>query len=214
MSDLAISGNVSIPNFGSVTDVGGASTDALTPVQSGTNTGNGGQTAPITDGFDQPAKDYSTLGGGASGVQFAQAQTNQAQKGSRLGTTPDWSVPGTTNPTDNTIVCDGKGGVAVQLDSARDPQVAACTDKCTTQHENIHLGEAVASTPNVCQGQPQGAEVAVRNSLLNGTECRAHTAEIDCLKNELPTASAACQPIIQNAITTLEPFRARYCGRP
>jgi hypothetical protein len=218
MADMTISGGGALPLTAGCSSIDGPQVAESAPPAEPARP----RPARLTsDGFDQPARDYSTLRGAAPSP--VQAQSNTSTKGNRLptqapasnaptGGRTGWGV-GAPDPTINTIVCDGKGSIATQV-LPISPTADGCIRKCIEAHESSHKDDAKAATPNVCQGQPAGLTVGVFGGqpAVNATEIKAYTAQIDCLKNELPTASPVCKPIISNNLSSAEKARKSYGG--
>ena len=83
----------------------------------------------------------------------------------------------TANPNSATIVCNGAGGVTVQMgwcDTA-----GKCLKKCCKVHENSHKKDC--SNKNVCAGKKAGTQVAFANlNDLKKSECKAYKADLKC----------------------------------
>jgi RHS repeat-associated protein len=103
----------------------------------------------------------------------------------RIATARRRKKPG---PSDNTIVCDGRGGIRLQLPGAVGKP--GCLVDCLRAHENVHRKDAQASNPRVCQGVPNGIAIEFLDSdgsELRNTERKACEAQIQCLRNRLNT---------------------------
>jgi hypothetical protein len=61
---------------------------------------------------------------------------------------------------ENTIVCDGKDGIKVQVGSPGETlDQAACRYSCIVAHEESHKADAEAGDPGVCKGMPEGTDI-------------------------------------------------------
>lgn len=96
-----------------------------------------------------------------------------------------WSTGGKSDGTENTIVCDGKGGIRVQLGSKNVPSTPSCILDCIKQHEESHKGDALKENPDICKGKADGTYVLASKSAQAATERKASEAELDCLNRVL-----------------------------
>lgn len=91
------------------------------------------------------------------------------------------------DPNKNTIVCDGKGGIRVQL--SRDygllPDLAKCVGDCVRQHEELHIMQALLSNPTVCIGAQDGIQVGYSNNIeQDRSEIAGYAREKQCLEEK------------------------------
>ena len=86
----------------------------------------------------------------------------------------------------NTIVCDGKGGIEVQIGSDNGYQDQKCCVNCMKEHEKFHIEDVKNRNPNVCKD-------AEGNPLPKGTGIKAQGAPCALipvpLGSGLPSAS-------------------------
>ena len=122
-----------------------------------------------------------------------------------------WTTSGTAPTTTNTIVCDGSGGIRVQVGNAGTAAQAACLTSCIRTHEQSHRSDALAANANICDGKADQIQVTFSNETERKTsEYAAYDAEISCLNGQLPSASDACKPIIRARITQITPIRDSF----
>jgi RHS repeat-associated protein len=98
-------------------------------------------------------------------------------------TDPDGKLSiGPPNPNVNTVVCDGSGGMRVQLA----PQFVATHSSdmqfCAILHEQSHIDSTNLIDPDICEGADDGATVRKTASERAGSEYVATTLELDCLR--------------------------------
>lgn len=99
---------------------------------------------------------------------------------------PRWVARPYTRPDAITIVCDGKGGIRVQIPEGTYTNAIEkkCLEPCTKKHEECHKAHALAANPNVCKDQPEGVQVgAATESILYVSELVCHAKALTCLKN-------------------------------
>jgi hypothetical protein len=121
-----------------------------------------------------------------------------------------WSI-GDPTPGLNTIVCDGSGGISVQLGNTGDANQTLCLSDCMRQHEMSHRSDALAANANICRGVVAGKTVRTEaGAPQKATEIAASNAEITCLQGKKPTATATCSPIIAARITQMEAYRNSF----
>jgi hypothetical protein len=89
----------------------------------------------------------------------------------------------TPNPTLNTTVCDGKGGVAIQIGDPKWLITSTCAMKCLLAHEGMHVWQILQTSPTICAGQPAGVTIGTANSAEGHwtSEAEAYGVEADCL---------------------------------
>jgi Domain of unknown function (DUF4157) len=121
-----------------------------------------------------------------------------------------WSADGPAPGTTNTIVCDGSGGIRVQIGTANDATGLACMRDCLEAHEASHGADALAANAKVCDGAANGSQVVFGAGEQKPSEIKASQAEIDCLNAKLPTANATCKPRIQQRITQMIAYRDSF----
>jgi RHS repeat-associated protein len=109
----------------------------------------------------------------------------------------------------NTIVCNGSGGIAVQIPTDQD--LSCGIGNCIWRHENQHRREALASNPSVCRNVAKGIQVDFSNDQEGkASEIAASTIEIDCLEAALKKAKCDhCKEDIQQYKKKVEDYR-RY----
>ena len=112
-----------------------------------------------------------------------------------------------SNPKDNTIVCNGKGGIRVQLGDTGTADQTKCLGPCIAAHEASHKRDALAANPTVCQGAASGIQVAMEPQEQSPSEIAAANAEINCLKKQRPTACDSCQQKIDQRIKQERGYR-------
>jgi len=126
-----------------------------------------------------------------------------------------WSVNGQADPALNTVVCDGSGGVRVQVGNANDATGFACMGDCLIRHEESHKADALASDSRVCKrwywsDYADGSQLNFSSGEQKPSEIKASQVEIDCLNAKLPAASADCRPRIQARITQMIAYRDSF----
>jgi hypothetical protein len=121
-----------------------------------------------------------------------------------------WSADGPADTSKNTIVCDGSGGIRVQIGTGNDPTGLACMRDCLTNHEASHRADALAANATVCTGKADGSQVNFGTGEQKPSEIKASQVEIDCLNTKLPAASAACKPRVQARITQMIAYRDSF----
>jgi len=97
---------------------------------------------------------------------------------------------------DNTIVCDGNGGIRLHVGKLKDEQKAACVDPCTAAHEESHRQDVLAVAPNICRNVAENVAIATADAVFKkNTEVRAYTAGVECLKQKRnqESANSACR---------------------
>jgi hypothetical protein len=115
------------------------------------------------------------------------------------------------DPSLNTVVCNGIGGLRVQVGVIGDADQTRCLSDCVRQHEQSHLADAVAAKPDLCKTQPAGGVIgATPGAEQNATEFKASNVEIACLQGKQAAADATCKPIIAARITQMQAYRDRF----
>lgn len=135
-----------------------------------------------------------------------------------------WKTTGPPPDSENTIICDGSGGISVHLQQL-DPLSLECLGDCMTAHEQSHIADALGQNPNICVGVPPGTRVeasgsgrtaaAARAAALKekaATEIKASNVEIDCLKAKLSKANCddKCKAVIQQRIQQMIQYRNSF----
>lgn len=120
-----------------------------------------------------------------------------------------------------TIKCDGKGGYEVLLNGWSGAKCG--TKNCVIAHENSHKADWQAKWPDGCKNQPKGylpkgdppdkplMTVAEYNAFLKKSECKAHTADLNCAK-ALPKPKG-CKTTVDDYIKLTEKQRDNYCPK-
>ncbi len=108
------------------------------------------------------------------------------------------------DPYKNTIVCDGKGSIRVQLNKLLPsvPEVQRCLGPCLRQHEQQHKRDALQQNPMVCQGSKNGIQVGFSNNKEQASsEIAAYNLETKCLENQKKQAKCdTCNPLIDKQL--------------
>lgn len=115
-------------------------------------------------------------------------------------------------PWRNTIICDGSGGIVVQVPLDISPNRLRCGVRdCKAEHENYHLGQALKRSPNICLGQRRGAVVpALEQAERVKEEINAHGIEINCLLKKLKNSSCDCKDTLEQEIGEVSDEREKY----
>jgi hypothetical protein len=122
-----------------------------------------------------------------------------------------WSVNGPADASLNTIVCNGKGGIRVQLGNTGNADQTACLSDCMRRHEESHRADALASNAKLCKGKTDGSQVTFSSTAeQKASEIKASNAEINCLKGKAKKASVKCKPIIKDRITQMKGYRDSF----
>ncbi len=143
--------------------------------------------------------------------------------GKAVGEQPDDHGEEKPRPTQGaaSIQCNGAGGWEITYGTFA---AAGCgTKACVTAHESSHMADWQAKWPNGCKGQAKGylpkgdppdnplMSVPEYNKFRNKSECRAHTADLDCAKS-LPK-TGACKKTVEDYIDLTEKQKKKYdCG--
>src|SRR5437773_10616407 len=78
----------------------------------------------------------------------------------------------TKRKADNTAVCNGQGGLQIQLLGMQSP----CLTDCTRRHELSHVIDIRSRNPGICAGQARGTGIAPSDDAeRKWTEIRAST---------------------------------------
>jgi hypothetical protein len=122
-----------------------------------------------------------------------------------------WTTGGTAPTNTNTIVCDGSGGVRVQVGNAGNADQAACLTSCIRRHEQNHRSDALGANSKICDGKADQIQVTFSDTAeQKDSEYRAYDAEITCLNGQKSSASDKCKPIIEARITQITPIRDSF----
>jgi hypothetical protein len=117
-----------------------------------------------------------------------------------------WTVGGPANPTLNTIVCDGKGGIRAQIGSNFPPVLLPCVQV----HEQSHAYEALAANPGICVGQGDGIQVLFSSAAeQKASEIQASLNEIFCLENQ-KCSNPMKQQVIDDRIDQVKAYAASF----
>jgi hypothetical protein len=109
----------------------------------------------------------------------------------------------------NTIVCDGKGGIRVQLGATGNAAQTACLSACMQKHEESHRADALAANAQICKGVSADRIVTIDTAAeRKATEVKASNVEISCLKAH--KADAKCEPIVKARISQMEKYRDSF----
>jgi RHS repeat-associated protein len=114
------------------------------------------------------------------------------------------------DPTANTIVCNGLGGVMVQVGINQDLSCGLYT--CIWEHEERHWKDAIAANPGVCYRAAAGVQVTFSNGQeRTASEYAASTVELNCLKYQKNHADCDhCKQIIQDRINVVTQYRSQF----
>lgn len=83
------------------------------------------------------------------------------------------------DPDNATIVCDGAGGITVQLGWCN--KKGPCLKNCCQVHETSHKNDCASQS--VCAGKPAGTQVYIKE--IEQSECKAYKADLECTKAAL-----------------------------
>jgi RHS repeat-associated protein len=121
-----------------------------------------------------------------------------------------WRTTGKPAPKKaNTLICDGAGGIAIQVTDVGTPAQAKCLESCMREHEESHKRNVLISQPNVCVGVKKGIqlEYSSRNE-ENIEELGAYNDEIKCLEGK--KGDCKCDQIIDDRIIQLRQLLKKY----
>jgi len=121
-----------------------------------------------------------------------------------------WSANGPADTSTNTIVCDGSGGIRVQIGTGNSPTSLPCLRDCLTKHEESHRADALAANATVCKDKAAGSQVNFSSAEQKPSEIKASQVEIDCLDAKLPGASKDCKPMIEDRIKQMKAYRDSF----
>lgn len=163
-----------------------------------------------------------TVGGATCDACKARTGRMHERPGKALGEVADDHGEEKPSPRQGSasIQCNGAGGWEITYGGYAG---AACgTKNCVTAHESSHLADWQAKWPNGCTGQAKGyvpkgdppdnplMTVAQYDKFLKDSECRAHTADLDCA-NALPK-TGACKQTVESYINLTERQKKNWCG--
>jgi len=114
------------------------------------------------------------------------------------------------DPRDNTPVCDGHGGLRVQIGypaTLGGPKEQKCLIDCARVHEESHIADDLAANPKVCRGKASGVRLGFDPGTRAASEITASNAEIDCLWKEYRDGCKDCKQIILNRIGDVGAYR-------
>jgi len=148
------------------------------------------------------SEDPTGFGGGLNFFQYA--RNNATLFNDPLGL---WINSGIQAPPDiNTIVCNGKGGIRVQLADYYNllPDFRRCLADCTRMHENLHIKQALSFNAQICRGSADGIQVTFSNGIEQDvTEIAAYTLSIKCLEEKKKKEKCShCRDLQQGDIDT------------
>jgi RHS repeat-associated protein len=122
-----------------------------------------------------------------------------------------WETDGAANPSANTIVCDGAGGIRAQIGDIGDRTQTECLRDCVEQHENSHADDARTASPNLCKDKAAGTQVIFSTRAeQNASEIKASDTEITCLKDKAKNCAEKCKKIIDDRIKQMEAYRDSF----
>jgi RHS repeat-associated protein len=116
-----------------------------------------------------------------------------------------WQLGGPEDPNVNTIVCDGQGGIQVQI-----ADTDTCITDCERVHEEKHKRDALAASPHICRNARAGTSILVFGPQQNATEIAASALEILCLQNKLKKGCDNCRQDIEDRIKTMRTYRDSF----
>lgn len=118
---------------------------------------------------------------------------------------------GTPAPPDtNTIVCNGLGGIMVQIGINQDLPCGLAT--CIWEHEERHWKDAIAANLGVCHLAPAGTQVTFSNGQeRTSSEYAASTVELQCLTYMKNHAGCDhCKQVINDRIHVVRQYRSQF----
>ncbi len=122
-----------------------------------------------------------------------------------------WGLMG-PDPSKNTLVCNGKGGIKVQIGPMSKAQKDCGIADCAKEHEESHIADAMAKNPGVCGGFFFDAPADILVGAQPGKESReseykAYGVTISCLKKKLMCTDPKCKALIELNISNSEAMR-------
>lgn len=158
---------------------------------------------------------------GGSWSTYAYVNDSPVQSHDDLGL---WKTTGQASANENTIVCNGSGGIAVHLGEL-DPLNRECLGDCMATHEQSHIADALGQNPNICAGVAPGTRVeasgsgrtaaAAHAALLKeqaATEIKASNIEINCLRARLAKMDCddKCKSVVEQRIQQITQYKNRF----
>src|SRR5580658_4737082 len=116
-----------------------------------------------------------------------------------------WRTGGPEDPNVNTIVCNGQGGINVQI-----VDTDTCITDCERVHEEKHIRDALAANSHICRNAPRGTSILVFGPQRNATEIAASALEILCLQKKLKKGCDSCRQDIEDRIRTMRTYRDSF----
>jgi hypothetical protein len=114
----------------------------------------------------------------------------------------------------STIVCDGQGGYAPQLNGWSDYPCGIVD--CVTTHEESHASDWAARFPDGCDGQPEGARVPTGgdgySEFRADSECDAYRREAECEQRLLANADPECEAMVGRMLSHSLRLEQQTCG--
>lgn len=104
-----------------------------------------------------------------------------------------WSTDGPASPAISTIICDGKGGIEVQIRPMSKDELSCGIDECTREHESAHQRDASKANPNICLGKPKGTQIVMTNAEQKISEYVAYGKTINCYKRKQEKPKEKCE---------------------
>lgn len=116
------------------------------------------------------------------------------------------------DPSINTVVCDGSGGLIPQIPKWGEPY-DKCLGDCMREHEVVHILDLLRAGSNACAGRPAGTVITFDTlRQVRESERRALQHEIDCLrkKKSQVTNCDECKQAIDDRIKQLQTTKSQY----
>jgi RHS repeat-associated protein len=119
------------------------------------------------------------------------------------------------DPSKNTVICDGRGGMAIQVPQLTrwTPDKRACLGECTILHELTHKQDIERASPKVCVGQAKGRLVvasgrtqAAADAQRAASERNACRAQLACLERKSAGASCECEQYLEQEIKRIRDY--------
>ncbi|MPM08576.1 Protein RhsD [bioreactor metagenome] len=139
---------------------------------------------------------------------YAYAGNNPIRYIDPLGLRETRTMYGDPQPDRNTVVCDGKGGLKVQVAASQlaDPSSATCgINDCIVEHEEQHIQDInrlYKNSGTLCKDKAANSLVGFADSCsLATSEVAAHKVELACLQKQ---KNKDCQDRVQKRIKQIE----------